>query len=79
MSKSSNLNTIMPNTAFYKSLHEVKKSVKNTEETKIMLPKQVSKLYLHTDLIYVFGMKKPNVWWRFWQYILLGWRWEDYK
>lgn len=21
--------------------------------------------------------KKPNLFWRFWQYTLLGWKWED--
>ena len=54
-------------------------SVNNLEEYKITLPKLESKLYLHVDLVYASGVKKPNLWWRFWQYTLLGWKWEDYK
>lgn len=26
-----------------------------------------------------FAHKKPNWWWRTWQYLLLGWKWEDLK
>lgn len=26
-----------------------------------------------------FTDKKPCAWWRFWQWLLLGWKWEDYE
>jgi hypothetical protein len=26
-----------------------------------------------------FLKEKPNFWWRFWYWALLGWKWEDIK
>lgn len=26
-----------------------------------------------------FKEEKPNSWWRFWQWLLLGIKWKDYK
>lgn len=39
----------------------------------------LSKLYITKNVVYHFTYKKPNLWWRFWQYTLLGWKWENYK
>ncbi|MDD5517879.1 MAG: hypothetical protein PHV98_00825 [Candidatus Omnitrophica bacterium] len=36
-----------------------------------------SKLVLMPEFSIMFVTKKPNWWWRFWQWFLLGWRWED--
>ena len=28
------------------------------------------------DFSYTSYLNRPNWWWRFWQWLLLGWRWE---
>ncbi len=29
------------------------------------------------ELAFTFTHDKPNWWWRMWQRLLLGWKWED--
>ena len=41
------------------------------------IPQYKSKVQLFLDLVFEFVNKKPNAWWRFWQYVLLGFTWED--
>jgi len=36
-----------------------------------------SELYLCRDFMVTFTHPKPNCWWRFWQFFLLGWKWKD--
>ena len=49
----------------------------------IKKPIERSKLYIHGDdedgLAFVFARKKPNFWFRYWQFYLLGWIWRDIK
>lgn len=42
-------------------------------------PKVRSKLIFVDSSVFVINSasKKPNWWWRLWQYLLLGVRWED--
>ena len=41
------------------------------------IPQYKSKVQLFSVLVFEFVNKKPNAWWRFWQYVLLGFTWED--
>lgn len=36
-------------------------------------------LTVNKHLHIAFPHKKPNIWWRTWQYLLLGWKWTDEK
>ncbi len=45
-------------------------------------PKTTTRLYPfgkvpNNTITYEFTHKKPNAWFRLWQYLLLGWIWED--
>ena len=46
-------------------------------------PKYLSKLYILPGKdpgLTINNVKpKPNLWWRFWQWLLLGWEWEDVR
>ena len=44
---------------------------------KITLPQDKSLLIINQNLMFNFQSRMPNIWVRFWQYILLGWKWED--
>ncbi len=35
-----------------------------------------SELHMHLDVVYRSTQRRPNFWWRMWQYLLLGWRWK---
>jgi hypothetical protein len=45
--------------------------------------KYISRLYIlpNKDPGFVIDsiLPLPNRWWRFWQWLLLGWEWEDIK
>lgn len=45
----------------------------------IEIPKFESTLFIHDDdgIICQFPKPKPNWWWRFWYWALLGWKWKD--
>lgn len=34
-------------------------------------------LVINDNLLLKVFEKRPNWWWRMWQWLLLGWRWED--
>lgn len=36
-----------------------------------------SELVINYGFSVTFFAPKPNWWWRLWQWLLLGWRWED--
>ncbi len=36
-----------------------------------------AKLYLVLDLHIFTPWPRPNRWWRFWHWLLLGWQWEN--
>lgn len=36
-------------------------------------------LVLNESLRVHFKQYKPNRWWRFWQYVFFGFKWEDIK
>ena len=36
-------------------------------------------LVISENFTVYFKSGKPNAWWRFWYYVLLGWRWHDVK
>lgn len=41
-------------------------------------PVYLSELTIHNDgLIMQFVTPCPNKWWRFWHYVLLGWKWKE--
>ena len=43
----------------------------------IKVPKQQSELiWQDGEIVFVFTKKMPNIWWRFWYYVLLGWKWR---
>lgn len=79
MTMPTSFNTTMPNIPFFKSLYPPYKSTFPNEkyQTKIKVSKYLSKLIISPNVCFYFEHKKPNIWWRFWQYILLGWRWEN--
>jgi hypothetical protein len=35
-----------------------------------------SRLHIHRGTCFMFNTPPPCTWWRFWQRVLLGWRWE---
>lgn len=40
--------------------------------------KMKSALEIHGSAIrFEYSKEKPNPWWRFWQWVLLGWKWID--
>jgi len=42
------------------------------------LPEYKSVLLIHNGSFRIqFPRKKPCLWWRFWYWALLGWRWRD--
>ena len=41
-------------------------------------PKYRSVLNIRGDLEMHFLAPKPNWWWRFWQWALMGFRWRDF-
>ena len=41
------------------------------------VPNYKSTLKINNDVRISFIQNKPNWWWRFWQRVLLGFRWED--
>lgn len=42
----------------------------------LAFPSTKSVLYVNTELQFHFTYPRPNWWWRMWQWILLGWKWE---
>ncbi len=49
----------------------------NKEYTLFQPPKTQSTLHIHGNYLQImFPKKRPNFVWRFFQYILLGWKWE---
>lgn len=34
-----------------------------------------SKLTIHRDLHISFAKDPPNIWWRFWQWVMFGFKW----
>ena len=46
----------------------------------IVFPEPKSTLLMNgSSVMFNFREKKPNRWYRFWQRVLLGWVWKDYK
>jgi hypothetical protein len=43
----------------------------------LMLPKPVSELIIAPELRVHSKDPMPNAWWRFWLYLLLGWKWRN--
>ena len=39
-------------------------------------PVYKSRLTINTNFTIDFISEMPNAWWRFWQWLLLGWKWE---
>ena len=39
-------------------------------------PKYQSRLIMHEGFVFEFQEPMPSDWWRFWQYVLFGFRWE---
>jgi hypothetical protein len=52
---------------------------KNQEPTlmSLQVPHYQAVLIINENFRIGTQTKKPNIFWRFWQYALLGWRWED--
>jgi len=43
-------------------------------------PKSKSILLVNGQSVqFNFTDKKPCLWWRIWQWLLMGWKWEDYN
>ena len=42
----------------------------------LRLPEDLSTVYFRSDILFRSTLKRPNFWWRMWQYLLLGWRWK---
>lgn len=38
-----------------------------------------SRMWINNDksVVFEFTKSKPNWWWRLWQFLLLGWRWQN--
>lgn len=36
-------------------------------------------LIINTNLVIQFYAKKPNWWWRMWQFLIFGFKWVDYQ
>ena len=45
-------------------------------EHQIWVPKPKARLNINEGFLIESVEKRPNAWWRFWQYFLLGWKWE---
>lgn len=46
-------------------------------EARVTQPKERVGVWLNSHLFVSAGDGKfPNRWWRFWQWLFLGWRWE---
>lgn len=43
----------------------------------IEMPVYRSQLEVRPDLLISFQRPPPNLWWRFWQWALLGFRWKS--
>jgi len=44
-----------------------------TQSSWYTLPKY--RVEIMTD-VYYLALRQPNVWWRWWQWVLLGWKWS---
>lgn len=53
--------------------------VPSTVNMRIHVPTAQSRLTVNEGLRIDFPVAQPNAWWRFWQWLLLGWRWENAK
>jgi len=49
-----------------------------SKDSGLFFPPVLSILEINGDSIrFNFTRRKPCLWWRFWQWLLLGWRWFD--
>jgi len=49
----------------------------DAEDWVILFPPAQARLYLNATLLFDSTSPPPRRWYRFWQRVLLGWRWEE--